>query len=101
MNTYDTDVDIQKIEYQKLHNDYSDAQKELEYQQESYKVRMEEKKKRDEMDTLMKRKSDEQNAQRVKLEKASEYIQAHWKGLVARRESEKLRKKGKKKKKKK
>ena len=60
---------------------------------------MEEKRKRDEIENMMQKKSDEMNAKRVMLEKASIYLQAHWKGLIARREAEKLRK-GKKKKKK-
>jgi hypothetical protein len=35
------------------------------------------------------------------LAKAAEWVQAHWRGLTARREGEKARKKNKKKKKKK
>ena len=48
----------------------------------------------------MKRKNDEQQKQVDLLNRASEWLQAHWKGLLARREMEKARK-GKKKKKKK
>ena len=48
----------------------------------------------------MKKKSDEQAKQMNLLVKAAEWMQAHWRGLLARREMEKARK-GKKKKKKK
>ena len=44
----------------------------------------------------MQRKSDEQNEQMEKLERASAYIQAHWRGLISRKEMEKVRKKKKK-----
>lgn len=48
----------------------------------------------------MKKKQDEQEKQFNLLNKAAEWMQAHWRGLLARREMEKARK-GKKKKKKK
>jgi len=48
----------------------------------------------------MKRKNDEQQQQMNLLNRASDWIQAHWRGLLARRQMEKARK-GKKKKKKK
>jgi len=48
----------------------------------------------------MKKKQDEQNSKIEKLSRASEWIQAHWRGMLARKEMEKARK-GKKKKKKK
>ena len=38
----------------------------------------------------------EQNAKMQKLERASAYVQAHWRGLLARKDMEKARK-GKKK----
>ena len=63
-------------------------------------MRLEEKRKRDEIEAIMKKKNDAENARMDRLVKASEYIQAHWRGLLARRDAEKARK-GKKKKKKK
>ena len=63
-------------------------------------MRIEEKKKRDQIAAIMKKKTDEQQAQMDRLVRASEYIQAHWRGLLARKDAEKARK-GKKKKKKK
>jgi len=64
-------------------------------------MRLEEKRKRDEIAAIMQSKNDEQSAQLEKLERASEFIQAHWRGLLARKEMEKVRKKKKGKKKKK
>jgi hypothetical protein len=50
--------------------------------------------------TIMKKKNDEQQKQMNLLHRGADWIQAHWRGLLARREMEKARK-GKKKKKKK
>jgi hypothetical protein len=61
---------------------------------------VEEKKKRDELLAIMKKKNEEQLRQMNLLNKAAEWVQGHWRGLLARREMEKARK-GKKKKKKK
>jgi hypothetical protein len=60
-------------------------------------MRLQEKKKRDQIAAIMKKKNDEQNAMKEKLVKASEFIQAHYRGMLARKEMEKARK-GKKKK---
>ena len=67
---------------------------------EDYDMRVEEKRKRDEIAAIMRHKNDVQNEKMQRLERATEFIQAHWKGMIARKESDKLRK-GKKKKKKK
>lgn len=95
MKQYDQDLETQMLDQRKCENDYNDAYKELQQYTEEYKMRMEEKRKRDQIEALMQKKADEQNAQRLRLEKASEYIQAHYRGLLARREMEKLRKKKK------
>jgi hypothetical protein len=63
-------------------------------------MRLEEKRKRDEIALIMQKKNDMQNEKMDKLERACEFIQAHWKGLQEQRIMEKARKKKKKKKKK-
>ena len=63
-------------------------------------MRVEEKKKRDQIAAIMQKKTVEQQVQMNKLVRASEYLQAHYRGLLARKDAEKARK-GKKKKKKK
>jgi predicted house-cleaning noncanonical NTP pyrophosphatase (MazG superfamily) len=67
---------------------------------EEYKQRYDERQKREEILTIMKRKNEEQQKQLNLLHRAADWVQAHWRGLLARREMEKARK-GKKKKKKK
>ncbi len=88
-------------ELDKAHNDRGETYHELEQIQEEYKQRLEEKKKREEIMAIMKKKDDEQQKQINLLNRAAEWMQAHWKGLLARREMEKARKGRKKKKKKK
>lgn len=64
---------------------------------ESLAMLQEEKRKRDEIAAIMKNKSDEQQAVMDKLVRASEFIQAHWRGMQERKLMEKSMK-GKKKK---
>ena len=62
---------------------------------------MSEKRKFDELQELIRVKEEQQRKKMETLAKAAEWVQAHWRGLTARREGEKARKKNKKKKKKK
>lgn len=68
----------------------------LKYIQDEHKLRLEERKKRDEMLAIMRKKNEEQLKQMNLLNRAAEWMQAHWRGLLARREMEKARKKKKK-----
>lgn len=45
---------------------------------------------------MMEKKEEEQRKKTELLSRGAEWIQAHWRGLIARREAEKARKKGKK-----
>lgn len=100
MGSYDLDVNNQTIDNQKCQAEYEDTAADLAQIKEEYSMRLEEKKKRDQIAAIMQKKTDEQKAQMNKLVRAAEYLQAHWRGLQARKEAEKARK-GKKKKKKK
>ena len=62
--------------------------------------RVDARRKREEIAAIMQKKKDEQNAKIEKMSRACEWVQAHWRGMLARKEMEKARK-GKKKKKKK
>jgi len=64
---------------------------------ELWERRMYERKKQEEVDEIIRKKKEDQDKQMQQLHKAAEYIQAHWLGLIARRDAEKARKKGKKK----
>ena len=46
---------------------------------------------------MVEKKEEEQRKKMELLTRGAEWIQAHWRGLLARREGEKARKKGKKK----
>lgn len=99
INTYDTEMKDHTREKEKALAEYQESHHELTQISEEYKQRLEERKKREEILALMKKKNEEQEKQMNLLNRASEWVQAHWKGLLARREMEKARK-GKKKKKK-
>jgi len=103
MDSYDHEMKNQTREKDKYLAEFDDTNGELASVKEEYEVLMQERKKREEIAAIMKRKNDEQNAIMDKLVKASEFIQAHWRGMQERRLMEKAMKgkkrKGKKKKK--
>lgn len=100
MNTYDSEMFGTVAENQKFTNEYEDTLHELKEIEAEYNQRLIERKKRDEINEIMERKKQQQNEKIEKLSRACEWIQAHWRGMLARKEMEKARK-GKKKKKKK
>ena len=100
MSDYDREVQNQTIDNQKAQAEYDEVYADLQQTKEEYNMRLEEKRKRNEIAELMQKKDDEQNARMDKLDKAAQFMQAHWRGLLARKDMEKARK-GKKKKKKK
>lgn len=66
---------------------------------DEYELLREEARKREEIAAILAAKEAEFTEKMRKLEQASEYIQAHWQGMLARKERDKAMK-GKKKKKK-
>jgi uncharacterized protein YfcZ (UPF0381/DUF406 family) len=100
MGDYDREVQQQTVDNQKTQAEYDEIYADLQQTKEEYLMRLEEKRKRNEIAEFMQKKKDQQESQMHKLQRATEYIQAHWRGLLARKEMEKARK-GKKKKKKK
>ena len=100
LNIYDQDMKEQTRSKQTATEQFDSSHNELVLVNEEYKFRLEERKQREEILAIMKKKNDEQSKQMNLLNKAAEWMQAHWRGLLARREMEKARK-GKKKKKKK
>lgn len=97
---YDIDMNRETRTKQQAQETYDNVHHELELLTDELKQRQEERKKRDEIIAIMKKKNEEQMKQMNLLNKAAEWTQAHWRGVLARREMEKARK-GKKKKKKK
>lgn len=100
MIQYDQEMTATVNENKKCEGDYEDTANDLKEIEAEYQQRLEERRKRDEIAAIMQKKKDEQNAKIEKLSRACEWIQAHWRGMLARKEMEKARK-GKKKKKKK
>ncbi|TNV85035.1 hypothetical protein FGO68_gene2506 [Halteria grandinella] len=100
LNNYDQDMKEQSRNKEQANAQFEQAHHELDLINDEYRTRIEERKKRDELLAIMKQKNEEQLKQMNLLNKAAEWVQGHWRGLLARREMEKARK-GKKKKKKK
>lgn len=100
MNQYDTDIAATVLENAKYKGEYEDTLEDLKQINDEYNLRLEERRKRDEIAAIMQKKNEEQNAKMDKLSRAVEWMQSHWRGLLARKEMDKARK-GKKKKKKK
>jgi hypothetical protein len=61
----------------------------LQKQRELWQERQDEQAKRKEMDALLKRKKEEQEHEQELLNRAAEWVQAHWRGVVARRDAQK------------
>lgn len=98
---YDQDLKNQERENKKSQAEYDDVQHELQEMKEHFNLLLEEKRKREELNRFMQRKKDEQSAKMNRLIRATEYIQAHWTGMIERKNWEKGPGKKKKKKKKK
>lgn len=100
LNNYDADMKDQTRNKEQALEQFEQVHHELIHITDEHRQRIEERKKRDEILAIMKKKNDEQLKQMNLLNKAAEWTQAHWRGLLARREMEKARKGRKKKKKK-
>lgn len=100
MNQYDQEMFGSTAENQKYQGEYEDTANDLKEIEQEYHDRYEARVKREEIAAIMERKKNEQNAKLEKMSRACEWVQAHWRGMLARKEMEKARK-GKKKKKKK
>jgi len=100
MLAYDDDLKNITREKGKTQDEYDDTLNDLNNMKEEYGFLLEEKRKRDEISAIMAKKKNEQEAKMNKLINATEYIQAHWRGMLERKIADKARK-GKKKKKKK
>jgi len=97
MAQYDNELKNHTRDNEKTQTEFEDTVHELNYMKEEYHMLLEEKRKRDTIATFMKKKQDQQNEKMDKLIRASEYIQAHWRGMLDRKIAEKARKKSKKK----
>jgi len=97
MEAYDLELKGQTKGNNIAREEYEGTLTDLNNMKDSLAMLQEEKRKRDEIAAIMKAKNDEQEAIMNKLIRASEFIQAHWRGMQERRLMEKSMK-GKKKK---
>lgn len=100
VNAYDVEIGIAEETKAKMQSDYDDSAHDLAMLKDEYELLREEARKREEIAQILAEKEAVFNEKMVKLEQASQYIQAHWQGMLARKDRDKAMK-GKKKKKKK
>ena len=98
---YDLELRTHVEELKNAENEFGEKAHEKNQLKEEWEQRLEEKRKHDEIQAIIQRKEDEHRKKMELLDNAAQWVQAHWRGLLARREGEKARKKNKKKKKKK
>lgn len=98
LESYDSEMKLKQEEKADSQKKLDEVLHELQIYKDDWEKRKEEKRKYNEIQDIIKRKEEEQRKQREALDKAAQYIQAHWLGMLARRDAEKARR-GKKKKK--
>lgn len=98
---YDFEMRTHVEELKNAQNEFEEKAHEKNQLKEEWEQRLDEKRKHNEIQTIIKQKEEENERKRLLLDNAAQWVQAHWRGLLARREGEKARKKNKKKKKKK
>ena len=95
---HDAEITSAETAKQKNQEDYNDTLADLKVAQETFDLLKEDARKRDEVAQILERKNKEFTEKMEKLNKATSYIQAHYMGMVARKERDKAMK-GKKKRK--
>jgi hypothetical protein len=98
LKQYDSEMYDKAKEIEKQITSKNETENELRQCQEQYNMRLEEARKQNEIEAMIQAKEEEQRKIMARLERGAAWIQAHWKGLVARKDMEKARKKKKKKK---
>jgi len=96
LETYDNEMRDHHKQKDIVQKEFDDADEQLRQVKEQWAERLEEKRKRDELQAIIDRRKAEQDKAQMQLNKAAEWVQAHWRGRLARLEMEKARKKGKK-----
>ena len=99
---HDNEITAAENGLQKNIEEYQDTAADLKMVQSEFDMLREEKRKRDEIAAMLEKKNKEFTDKMDKISKASAFIQAHWMGMVARKERDKAmkgkrKKKGKKK----
>lgn len=101
VQNYDGDLKNQERDNKEADKQFNDVIHELDTVKTTYNDLLEEKRKREALNQFMQMKKDEHEEKMNKVIRASEYIQAHYCGMLERKAFEKIAKKIKKAKKKK
>jgi len=99
IRSYDKDMEKNHESLNNLKEQYSKVREELAIVENLYRGKLEEKQRKQEEEMKRKKLEQERAQQMTMLDKAAEWIQAHYRGLITRRAYNKKGKKGKKKKK--
>lgn len=92
LNSYDTEMGEKTKEKQEAEADCQDAEYQLKQILEQFNERIEERRKREALKAIMDKKEAEQRKKLDTLNKAAQFLQAHYRGMVARRDMERARK---------
>lgn len=92
LETYDGEMEKSNTERIQQFNILQEQKQTLANLQEQWQERLQENQKREALEAIMRKKKEEQEKEMGLLNKAAEWVQAHWRGVVARREAEKQRK---------
>ena len=71
---------------------FEDEDNELQKAKAQWEERLVEREKREKLDKIIKEKEEEMAKRQKTLDKAAQFLQAHWRGLMARRDQDKARK---------
>jgi len=92
LNSYDTEMSEKTKEKNEAENDCQDAEYQLSQIRDQWTERVEEKRKREALKAIMDKKEAEQRKKLDTINKAAQFLQAHYRGMVARRDMDKARK---------
>ena len=92
LNSYDTEMSEKTKEKSEAEADCQDAEYQLSQIRDQWKERQDESRKRDDLKAIMDKKEAEQRKKLETLDKAAQFLQAHYRGMVARRDMERARK---------
>lgn len=92
LNSYDTEMSEKTKEKNEAEAECQDQEYQLSQIREQWAERIEESRKREALKAIMDKKEAEQRKKMDTLNKAAEFLQAHYRGMLARREFEKSRK---------
>jgi hypothetical protein len=96
LKQYDQEMYDKTKEIEKAETSKKETENELKQCEEQYQMRVEEARKQNEIENMIQIKEEQQAKIMSKLAKGAAWIQAHWKGLLARKEMEKALKKKRK-----